>query len=260
MNDFLPSAEDVDRQLEAEFLQDVEDSVSKLDVLLGNLRSHTADTSSGLVELKKITHSLLMQGRGINAPTVHLLVHRLSEYLSEIKELGDQHVVDVQVFSDKLQGVLEGDLADVGDTPQLVRELPASQFADIDFGDITQKNIEVLLIIPEKSLSRIVHKELAECGYRISNARSSFEGFKIALQTKPDMVIASMELSGMKGVDLACAFAAMQPTHAMPFALLTSYNWGHAALDRLPPRCALLRKGKTFGSDLAESLARFRIT
>ncbi|MBL4692756.1 MAG: response regulator [Magnetovibrio sp.] len=260
MSDFLPSAEDVDRQLEAEFLQDVEDSVNQLDVLLGSLRSHTEDTGKGLVELKRITHGLLMQGRGINVPTIHLLVHRLSEYLSEVKELSDQNVEDVQVFTDKLQGILEGDLTDVGDTPQLVRALPASQFADIDFGDITPKDIEVLLIIPEKSLSRIVHKELAECGYRVSNARSSFEGFKIAMQTKPDMVIASMELTGMKGIDLACAFAAMEPTHAMPFALLTSYDWGHSALDRLPPRAALLRKGQTFGGDLAEALARFRIT
>lgn len=260
MSDFLPSAEEVDRQLEAEFLQDVEDSVSKLDVLLGNLRSGSEDKQTGLVELQKIAHNLLMLGRGINAPTIHLLVHRLSEYLSEVKELSAQNIDDAQVFSDKLQGVLEGDVSEVGDTPQLVRELPARQFADIDFGDITQKDIEVLLIIPEKSLARIVEKDLAACGYRISNARSSFEGFKMALQTHPDMVIASMELSGMKGIDLACAFAAMQPTHAMPFALLTSYDWGHTALDRLPPRAALLRKGKTFGSDLAEALARFRIT
>ena len=82
----------------------------------------------------------------------------------------------------------------------------------------------------------------------------------MALQTRPDMVIASMELSEMTGIDLSCAFAAMPQTHAMPFALLTSYSWGNPALDRLPPRAALLRKGKEFGGDLAEALARFRIT
>lgn len=260
MSDFLPSAEEVDRQLEAEFLQDVEDSVSALDVLLGDLRSGTEDKQAGLPKLRKVVHTLLMQGRGISAPSVQLLVHRLFEYLAEVKELSPQNIDDVQTFSDKLQGVLDGDLADVTNTPQLVRDLPARQFFDVDFGDITQKDIEVLLIVPERSLARIVEKELAACGYRISNARSSFEGFKMVLQTRPDMVIASMELTGMKGVDLACAFAAMQPTHAMPFALLTSYDWGHASLDRLPPRAALLRKGKTFGSDLAEALARFRIT
>jgi hypothetical protein len=41
---------------------------------------------------------------------------------------------------------------------------------------------------------------------------------------------------------------------------LTSYGWGHPSLDDLPVRVAILRKGPEFGGDLAEFLARFRIT
>jgi len=261
MADFLPSAEDVDRQLEAEFKQDVEDTLSELDILLGNLRSNTEPADSGLTLLRNHAHNLLVQGRGLNIPSVDLLGHRLGEYLGEVSDLSPNNLDDTQTFIDKLHGVLEGDAAVADDTPALIRELPAKPVADVDFGDITPTDIEVLLIVPERFMGRIVEKELAACGYRISNARTSFDGFKMALQTRPDMVIASMELTGeMTGIDLACAFAAMPQTHAMPFALLTSYDWGNNALDRLPPRAALLRKGKEFGGDLAEALARFRIT
>jgi len=41
-----------------------------------------------------------------------------------------------------------------------------------------------------------------------------------------------MELSEITGVDLSCAFAATLQIHAMPFALLTGYHWGSAALLR----------------------------
>jgi len=260
MTEFLPSAEDVDRQIESEFRQDIEDTLGEIDILLGNLRSNKEPHDSGLNLLHKHAHNLLAQGRGINVPAVDLLAHRLGEYLNEIKALSPVNLDDIQTFIDKFHVVLDGDVGAANDTPSLMRELPAKPIADVDFGDITQKDIEVLLIVPDRSMARIVEKELAACGYRISNARSSFEGFKMALQTRPDMVIASMELSEMTGVDLSCAFAAMPQTHAMPFALLTSYDWGSTALDRLPPRAALLRKGKSFGGDLAEALARFRIT
>ncbi len=260
MADLIPSADDVDKQIEAEFLADLQDTASDLDILLGNLRSGAEPLEHGLVELRKHAHNMLAQGRGINISAIHLLAHRLNEYLGEVKTLDPAILTDVQTFVDKLQNVLDGDTSAAESTPKLVRELPARQIADLDFGDITQKDIEVLLIIPEKSMSRIVEKELAACGYRISHARSAFEGFKLALQTRPELVISAMELRDMTGIDLACAFAAMPQTHAMPFALLTSYDWGNPALDRLPPRDALLRKGPTFGSDLAEALARFRIT
>jgi len=259
MTNIIPSAEEVDRQIEAEFRQDIEDTLAEIDVLLGELRSDR-EQETGHGQLNKLVHNLITQGRGVNIAAIDLLAHRLGEYLNDVKSLTPGHLNDIQTFIDKFHGVLDGDLNAANDTPSLVRELPARPIADIDFGDITPKDIEILLIIPDRSMARIVEKELAECGYRISNARSSFEGFKMALQTRPDMVIASMELSEMTGVDLSCAFAAMRQTHAMPFALLTSYEWGNSALDRLPPRAALLRKGKTFGGDLADALARFRIT
>jgi len=260
MTNTLPSADEVDRQIEAEFRQDVEDTLGEVDVLLGNLRSNSESQETGQASLHKLVHNLLVQGRGINIAAIDLLAHRLAEYLNDVQELTPANLDDVQTFIDKFNVVLDGDVSAANDTPSLVRELPTRPIADIDFGDITPKDIEVLLIIPDRSMARIVEKELAECGYRVSNARSSFEGFKMALQTRPDMVISSMELSEMTGIDLSCAFAAMSQTHALPFALLTSYEWGNPALDRLPPRAALLRKGKSFGGDLADALARFRIT
>ena len=138
--------------------------------------------------------------------------------------------------------------------------LPAKRSADVDFGNLEQKNIEVLLVVPEKAMSRIVERELAACGYRTSVVRNPFEALEMVVHTRPDMVVASMELGLLTGVDLGSALAAMPVTQGIPFAVLTSYSWGHPKLAGLPPRAALIRKGPQFGDDLAESLARFNIT
>ena len=53
---------------------------------------------------------------------------------------------------------------------------------------------------------------------------------------------------------------AMPLTRKLPFALLTSRDCGHAALTELPDAAAVIKKGGTFGSDLADALAHFNIT
>ena len=74
------------------------------------------------------------------------------------------------------------------------------------------------------------------------------------------MIISSRELTAqISGIDLACAFSAMSETKEIPFGLLSTYDWGHSALEGLPQRAALLKKGPEFGEDLAEALTRFNI-
>ena len=130
-------------------------------------------------------------------------------------------------------GLSKGDIdeASVDGGATLVRELPAKRIADIDFGDLTQSKIQVLAVVPEKAMSIILEKELAACGYRTTKVRNAFNAFEMAVKIKPDMIITSMELGDLSGVDLANAFSAMAKTRHIPFALLTSYSIGDRALD-----------------------------
>ncbi|MFX7820747.1 response regulator, partial [Acinetobacter baumannii] len=76
-------------------------------------------------------------------------------------------------------------------------------------------------------------------------------------RTRPDFVIVSAVLDELSGIDVASALTAMPSTRNIPIALLTSYTWGHPSLHDLPTRVAIIRKGNSFGSDLAEFLGRF---
>ncbi|KAF0112732.1 MAG: hypothetical protein FD149_2367, partial [Rhodospirillaceae bacterium] len=171
-------------------------------------------------------------------------------------------IEDIQTFADKISAIVNGEIneRDLEGGAKLVRDLPPKKTFAIDFEVVIPRNIEVICILPERAMSHIVERELAACGLRSTSIRSPFEAFEQTLRTKPDLIIASMELGYVSGVDLARAFSSMLKTRRIPFCLFTSYGWGHPLLEALPPRAALLRKGPFFGEDLAEALSRFGIT
>ncbi|HLO78421.1 MAG TPA: response regulator [Magnetospirillum sp.] len=249
-----------ERRVINEFFEELRDSASALQVLLGNMRSKSVSAEDGLAMLKREASNMRSQAQALALPLIKLVTHRLDEYVGELKAAGAAELDEVQVFVDRIEKLADGEQVSDTDMSAVVRALPAKRAADVDFGPIEKKNVEVLLVVPEKAMSRIVERELAACGYRTSVVRNPFEALETVVHTKPDMVVASMELGVLTGVDLGCALAAMPVTQGIPFGVLTSYSWGHPKLAGLPPRAALIRKGAQFGDDLAESLARFNIT
>jgi CheY-like chemotaxis protein len=249
-----------ERRVIAEFLEELRDSASQMQVLLGNMRSRSVSGQDGLVTLKRTVGNLRTQAHMLGLPMIKLVTHRLDEYVAELKDVRPAELDEIQVFVDRIERLADGEAVPETDMPAVVRSLPAKRSADVDFGSVEKKNVEILLVVPEKAMSRIVERELAACGYRTSTVRDGFEAIETIVRTQPDMVVASMELGMLSGVDLGCALAAMPVTQSIPFAVLTSYEWGSAKLKGLPPRAALIRKGAQFGDDLAETLARFDIT
>jgi HPt (histidine-containing phosphotransfer) domain-containing protein len=240
-----------------EFNDEARDVLNEIDVTLGNVRSHSTPAEAALAQIRRHCHNMRAGSRAVNLPAVELVVHRLEDYVTDLKVLDGPQIDDIQAFLDKLRSALDGQVAADG-LSQMVRQLPARKTFDI--GDIELLNIEVMLISPQRTTSHFLERELQACGYRVANVRTSFEAIALAVRTQPDMIICSAVIDELTGIDLACAFAAMPVTTKIPFALLTSFGWGHASLEALPSRVAILRVGPHFGDDLAEALSRFQIT
>jgi CheY-like chemotaxis protein len=251
--------ESLQQLIESEFLDETRDVVSALDVLLGNMRSNSVPLDEALGEMQRDVINLESRASSVNQPLVAIVVHRMGEYLVDLKEVTSNQIEDLQTFVDRLRGILDGDVRDAESAGvQLVRALPVAKSFDLSEVKIT--NVEGLLVIPDKAMQRIIARELAACGYRVSNARTPFQAIELAVRTKPDFIIAAAVMDGLSGIELACALSAMPSTAGIPFALLTSFGYGHASLAGLPPRAAIIRKGAYFGEDFAEALSRFNIT
>lgn len=260
-NGFVPSAEDVDKELEGEFRDEARDILASIELALGNARSGSGDVADILGTIKRGIQTINIQAKAVNLPLVNMVGVRLDDYLASLKDLSPEQIDDIQSYADKIAGILDGDITSVeSDTgAKLVRELPMKKTFNVDFEVVIPKDVEVLVILPERSMATIVERDLAAVGLRSTNVRNPFDAFEQVVRTKPDMIISSMELGVITGIDLACSFSAMPATQNIPFALFTSYDWGHAKLEGLPPRVALLQKGPSFADDLATALARFKV-
>lgn len=245
-------------KLRQEFLDEAGDVVNELDLTLGNLRARRVEMADAILDLRRRALSLRTGAKAVAAAAVEMIAHRLDDYLGDLQTLAAHQIEEIQTFCDALRDALEAREIDGDDLRQVVRTLPVR--LTFDPAQITLLDIEVLLVHPQRTAARFVERELQACGYRVSNVTRSFDAIEYAVRTKPEMVISSAVLDELSGVDLACALHAMPVTHKIPFALLTSFGWGHPSLEGLPPRAAIIRKGPQFGDDLAEALARFQIT
>ena len=251
--------DDLDQRVEAEFVEEVRDILDSLDVLIGNLRSHTTKEADGLSQIRRDMLNVEMRGSTLEQPMLTIVARRLGEYVVDLKTLDDKKLDDIQAFIDQIRAILDGKV-EIATIAKVVRTLPARRISEFNPADVVVTNVEVLLVIPDKATQRIVERELAACGYRTSCTSSPFQAIELAVRTQPDMILISAVLGELSGIDIANAFAAMPTTHNAKVAVLTSYEWGHASLESLSVRVPIIRKGAAFGDDLAEALSRLRIT
>ncbi len=250
-----------ERRVLGEFIDELRDAASGMQVLVGNLRSRSQPLDKGLLTLKRFSSSMCTQAQGLPLPLLKMLTSRLEEYIADVPSLTDAILQDIEVYLDALEEVANAGEAEAEkdvDLPSIARSLPSRH--TFDMSDPVKKDVEVLLVIPEKAMSHIVERELQSCGYRSYKVRDSFQAIETIIHTRPNMVIAAMELGAWSGVDLGCALEAISVTKKVPFALLTSYQPGHAKLVGLPAGAMILRKGPGFGKDLAESFAKFGLS
>lgn len=254
----MSAEEEFITQVEAEFLCEARDDLALFEILVGSLRSRAARPDEGLQFLRSELRKLLVLGTSVNQPLIGLLVRRLDNYLTDLTDPTDAQIDDIDSFVLVMRSVLDGEINREVDEAEFVRSLPVRRPADIK--DLVHLDFEFLVVDPNRTSARIVGRELENCGYRVTAAHRSFDALELSVRTRPDLVISSAVLDEMSGVDLACALAAIPATESIPFALLTSFDFGHESLKRLPQGAALLRKGAGFGEDLAQTLDRFQIT
>lgn len=252
------SEEAVDQLAESEAIDEARDVVDSFEVRLQQLRSGNLGADEGLKLLSREASNLRLKMQTVAITGLAPTTHRLDDYLAGLKTIETQNIDDVQAFVDRISSLLDGEKVAVEEVAEVVRSLPRKTTFDIK--DVTVTDTEVTLVIPQRAAARIVERELAECGYHVSTVLNPIEALSLIVETRPDMVITAQVMPRVTGVDLACALAAMPTTKDIPVALLTSLEPNHPDLAPLPVNVGLIRRGVSFGDDLAHVLERFKIT
>jgi len=260
MNQINPTTdEEYQQQLDQEYRDRGSDYLDSMDELLDQAFQESADYRRLIEAIHDKARDLKGLGASYGYSVVTVLAHRMDDYLSELTALSRDQVRELQLFADRLRvaiSQLENPDAEV--IAAMVRSLPAKPGFRVE--DIEILNIEIMLVLPPGAATRFVTAELQECGYRVTNVASPVDAIRLAVQSRPDLVIASAVLPDLSGIDLACAFSAMPATRKVAVALLTSLGRDDDSLLALPATVPIVRKGSSFGDDVAAALAVLGIT
>ena len=240
-------------EIKQEAIDALEDRTAQMDSLLKAYKAGAIDADALLSELRILTHSAKSASTTPEMSAIKAISHRFEDYLADIKELSDSIIDALQVFVDCQARAIENYANDISeDISVLMRSLPAKGSYNFNVEDITVTDTEVMLVMEPGIATKIVTRELLECGYRMVNVASTMDALMLIPSMRPNLVIVSWSMPELDGVDLACAIRAMPTTRDIPVALLTSEALDSATLRNLPNDVPIMRKGGNFADDVAD--------
>ncbi|WP_374764977.1 Hpt domain-containing protein [Yunchengibacter salinarum] len=254
--------QDLMDQLMTEAVDAAEDRLSTLSQAVADLATHhdagadvKSDTMrSALARVKMEAHSLKSIAASFDMTALKALCHRFEDYIFDLKTLEGGTMANIRFFVDRMAETLDAFVQgrDV-DVSALMRRLPAKgASAGFDVSDVSVQDVEVMLVMEPSTVTKIVTRELVECGYRIINVASTIDALSLIPSMRPDAVVVSRVMPELSGIDLAAALKAMPTTRAMPVALITSNKNNDRDLKDLPSDVPVLHKGTRFGDDVAD--------
>jgi CheY-like chemotaxis protein len=206
-----------------------------------------------LGELRRFAFEVRGQASNFGQSLLEVVVQRMDNYLSAVESLGADATADLRVYLDAIDDVLNGTIEPDADPALVVRGLPARP-APFDARNIEVRDVEVMLVMLHGAQTHFIEREMRACGYRVTIVTSTIGAINQVVKTKPDMVVISAVMPNLTGIDLAIALSAMTETRNTPVALITSLPPENDQLKLLPPKVPIIRKGESFGDDLAKAL------
>ena len=250
---FSGADEEMVRNLRSDFLDDTIESVSNLEAGIAEAQGGRNDANEVLMTARKLAFNVKGQAANFGLSLLTAVARRLNDYLANLSQLDDKGLDDLSAFTDTLGDVLDGRIKADASAASVVRDLPAKR--GFETNEIETRNVEALLVMLHGAATHYVERELHECGYRVSHTASALDALDVIIHTKPDFVVISAVMPHLSGVDLATALATMPATRNTPVLLITSYERGHESLALLPDSVPIVRKGSSFGDDLADALS-----
>jgi len=236
-----------------EFIESSEDRLDEVEEVTAQLLNKNNKVEYGLLEIKRHIHSLKGLGGCFGFPAVSIWAHALEDYLEAMNYIGAEQVWDIQLFLDSIRDVLEA-----GRNPS--DEEIAAALKSMPLKGIEQERSRlraglcVLLLMPRGIQRKIINRELTTFGFKVIIVESSMQAIDLAITLRPDVVISSMILDRMTGIELARILGAIDGTAHNKFLLLTASDEPATMTGSIPDNVRIAKKGRGFSRDLIKFL------
>ena len=240
------------KALRNEFLEDSSEELLNLISYLNEAQAGGRPMEVALRDARRVAVSLVGGANSFEVPLAGVAAQRFDDYIASLSADDTRGLPNLIAYAETLIDLLVAPDDNEESAAKLVRRLPAKGSFDPEEVDV--REIEVLLVMTPGVATRVIERELMECGYRVTTVGSSFKALEFATRALPDLIIVSAIMPDLEGIDLMLALKAMPATRNIGAALITSLDADHSSLQHLPPTVPIIKKSASFGDDLTKAL------
>jgi len=237
---------------EQEFLVDCLENLDGADEAINGMVAGGEGFPAHLDNFLRLVHSIKGKAGTFGFPAISAVAHRAEDFIEALKNTS-AHMNEVQVFIDRMREIAEsGFNPDADDCARLLATLPR---ANMRIATVRpSREVNVLLVMPRDVQRKIIGQELSSCGFGISFVATGVDAISAVLAESPDIIVSSVILKDMTGMDLARALDGIEAVHGGHFILLSSSPVSNEQFAKLPNHVAIVYKGTGYAESLTEHL------
>jgi len=245
-------AEFIYARYEQEFLVDCLDKLDGADEAINGMIAGGEGFPGHLENFLRMVHSIKGAAGTFGYPTISTIAHRVEDFIEALKNTS-AHLSEIQVFVDRMREIAEsGFNPGADDCTRLLAALPR---ANMRIATVRpSREVNVLLVMPRDVQRKIIGQELSSCGFGISFVATGVDAISSVLAASPSIIVSSVILKDMTGMDLARALDGIEAIQGGHFILLSSSPVSNEQLAKLPDHVAIVYKGAGYAESLTKHL------
>ena len=239
-------------ELKESFIETAVEKIDALDEMIVALRDDPKGNDQVLGEFRRQVHSLKGLGGTFGFPLVSVICHRMEGYIEIAREYSVADFDDVQVFVDQIRRVVENrDNPDEAESEEILHVLPAQ--AGATQAPRALHETKIVLATPMAAMRQLAEFFLTEQGCQVISTGSSVEAFQLIVENRPDLVVSSVQMETLSGIDLGRAISAISFLRNTRVSLLTSSADAGDLDARIPGEFSFIRTD-SLEDDISEVL------
>ncbi len=252
----LDLPEDIDEQLQAKlragYIADLEERLAGLgDILEALLVSE--DQTDLINQLKGEVHSMKGEGSSFGFPGISRIAHLWEDYLKSKSTLSSFNISELYIYIDRIKDLTQREKQpDHIELSRIVKSLPNSFSAEDVI--LEKEDVHILTVLPDNLQRKVIEDEINACGFNITPVHASLEALELAIRIQPHVIICSMVIDNIDGLELIGMIRTLKITKHIPCILLTSDKFDLSKATHMPEDMKIVKKGSGFSDQLSEAI------
>lgn len=227
--------QDILDRLRPEFLRATRASLEECEDMIARLDAGQIAGAEALVDLRRKIHNIKGQATTFGFPSVTRIAHLLEDRLGVLNELGRSQLRPVDAYLIAIDRIIgAGSEPTSQAAQQIIDGLPLILDAEAR-GRAQPAPPRILTILGSSTIEAIISASLRDLSAQIESADSAGAGLIATLRRPPALLIASLVMEDVSGIEIACALRAIPRTRRLPVILCGARRGRGTDLGDLPP-------------------------